>query len=48
MADRPEGRQVCYRIAASEVVAVIRAGEQLLALSGERIELCPNYRAPAM
>jgi len=46
VADRPEGRQVFYRIAAPEVVAVIRAGEELLALSGQRIELCPNYRAP--
>ena len=44
VADRPEGRQVFYRIAAAEVVDVIRAGEAVLALTGQRIELCPNYR----
>jgi len=40
---RPEGRQVFYRIAAPEVVAVLRAAENLLALSGEEIRLCPDY-----
>jgi ArsR family transcriptional regulator, cadmium/lead-responsive transcriptional repressor len=45
VADRPQGRQVFYRIAAPEVVEVIRAGEAVLALAGQRVELCPNYRA---
>jgi ArsR family transcriptional regulator, cadmium/lead-responsive transcriptional repressor len=44
--DRPEGRQVFYRIAADEVVGVLRSAEDLLGLSGEQIELCPNYPAP--
>lgn len=42
--DRPEGRQVFYRIARPEVVAVLRAGSELLACSGVQISLCPNYR----
>ena len=46
VADRPEGRAVWYRIADPEVVAVIRAGEGLLASTGQRVDLCPNYRAP--
>jgi DNA-binding transcriptional ArsR family regulator len=41
---RPEGRQIFYRISAPEVVAVLRSAEELLALSGQKIELCPNYR----
>lgn len=44
--DRPEGRAVWYSIAHPDVVAVIRAAEQLLARTGTRVELCPNYRAP--
>ena len=45
VADRPEGRQVFYRIARPEVVAVLRAGSDLLACSGVQISLCPNYGA---
>lgn len=41
--DRPQGRQVFYRIAIPEVVAVLRAAEQLLRVRGHQIELCPNY-----
>ncbi len=44
--DRPEGRAAWYSIAEPEVVTVIRSAEALLARSGERIALCPNYRAP--
>jgi DNA-binding transcriptional ArsR family regulator len=44
--DRPVGRAVWYSIAAPEVVAVIRAAEDLLARTGTQVELCPNYRAP--
>ncbi len=43
--DRPHGREVFYRIAHPEVVAVLRAAEALLAVSGQAIELCANYRA---
>ncbi len=41
--DRPEGRQVFYRLTGPEVVAVLRAAEALLAVTGEAIDLCPNY-----
>ncbi len=44
--DRPEGRAVWYSIAEPEVVGVIRAAEALLARTGTRVELCPNYRVP--
>ena len=43
VADRPEGRQVFYRIAAPEVVAIIRSAEELLAVAGHEIDLCPSY-----
>ena len=43
--DRPEGRQVFYRIARSEVVDLLRAAEALLAVTGHAIELCPNYES---
>lgn len=43
--DRPEGRQVFYRIASDEVIAMLKAAEHLLALTGHRIELCPNYES---
>jgi len=42
---RPSGREVFYRIAVSEVVDVLRGAEALLAVNGEAIDLCPNYRA---
>ena len=45
VADRPEARQVFYRIASDEVVAVLRAAEALLASSGHQVALCPNYGA---
>ena len=43
--DRPQGRQVFYRIARDEVVDVLRAAEALLAVTGHAIELCANYEA---
>ena len=43
VSDRPEGRQVFYRIARPEVVAVLRSAEELLAVTGHQVELCPNY-----
>ena len=42
--DRPEGRQVFYRISDPVVVRAMRAAEDVLALSGEKISICPNYR----
>lgn len=41
--DRPEGRQVFYRIARPEVVGVLQAASELLACSGVAVSLCPNY-----
>lgn len=41
--DRAEGRQVFYRIARPEVIAVVRAAEWLLLSNGQQIALCPNY-----
>lgn len=41
--DRPEGRQVFYRIARPEVLDVLRSVEALLAVTGQAIQLCPNY-----
>ena len=47
VADRPEGRQVFYRIARPEVVVVLRSAEELLAVAGHQVELCPNYEEPS-
>ena len=40
---RPEGRQVFYSLAHPELMDLLRAAEQLLALTGDAVELCPNY-----
>jgi DNA-binding transcriptional ArsR family regulator len=40
---RAEGRQMFYSIAHPELMDLIGAAEQLLALTGEAVELCPNY-----
>ena len=40
---RPEGRQMFYSISHPELMDLIGAAEQLLALTGEAVELCPNY-----
>ena len=45
--DRVEGRQTYYRAAHPEITELLRAAELLLAATGERIDLCPNYDAPA-
>lgn len=44
--DRPQGRQVFYTISDPVVVAALRGAEAVLALSGERIALCPKYPMP--
>ena len=40
---RSVGRQVFYRLAATEIVELLSAAERLLALNGRQIELCPKY-----
>lgn len=47
IADRPEGRQVFYRIALPEVFGMLRAAEAALAAIGHAVELCPNYELAA-
>lgn len=42
--DRPEGRQVFYRISDPVVIRTMRAAEDVLVLSGEQVSVCPNYR----
>jgi DNA-binding transcriptional ArsR family regulator len=42
--DRPEGRQVFYSISDPVVVSALQGAEAVLALSGEQIALCRNYR----
>ena len=44
VADRRSGREVYYRIAHDEVLDLLRSAEQLLAVTGHHIDLCPNYR----
>ena len=39
---RPEGRQVFYSIAHPELVDLLASAEQLLALTGEAVEICPR------
>ena len=40
---RPEGRQMFYSIAHPELLDVLGAAEELLALTGEAVEICPHY-----
>lgn len=40
---RPEGRQVFYSLAHRELLDLLSAAEKLLALTGDAVELCPNY-----
>ncbi|HET6298080.1 MAG TPA: metalloregulator ArsR/SmtB family transcription factor [Kribbella sp.] len=40
---RPEGRQMFYSLAHPELMDLLAAAEQLLALTGDAVELCPNY-----
>ena len=44
---RPEGRQMFYSIAHPELMDLLGAAEQLLALTGDAVELCPNYGSAA-
>jgi ArsR family transcriptional regulator, cadmium/lead-responsive transcriptional repressor len=44
---RPVGRQSYYRLAVPELEELLRAAEQVLARTGEAVELCPNYGTAA-
>ena len=46
VASRPEGRQMYYSLARPELVQLLIAAEELLAATGERVALCPNYGEP--
>lgn len=43
--DRRAGREVYYRIAHSDVVDLLRAGEVVLERTGHAVTLCPNEHA---
>ena len=40
---RAEGRQMFYSLAHGELLDLLSAAETLLAVTGEAVELCPNY-----
>lgn len=40
---RPVARQTFYSLAHPELIDLLAAAEQLLALTGDAVELCPNY-----
>lgn len=42
---RPEGRQVFYRLAGSELPILLAAAERLLEATGHRVALCHAYGA---
>lgn len=44
---RPEGRQMFYALAHPELFDLLSSAEQLLALTGDAVDLCPNYGDPA-
>jgi len=44
---RPEGRQVFYALAHPELFDLLSSAERLLALTGDAVELCPNFGDPA-
>lgn len=44
---RAEGRQMFYSIAHPELMGLLSAAEHLLALTGQAVEICPNYGAAA-
>lgn len=43
---RPEARQMFYSLAHPELLDLLAAAEQLLAKTGDEVELCPNYGTP--
>jgi ArsR family transcriptional regulator, cadmium/lead-responsive transcriptional repressor len=44
---RPVGRQSYYRLTVDELEALLRAAEQVLARTGDAVELCPAYGTAA-
>jgi len=40
---RPEARQMFYSLTHPELIDLLAAAEQVLALTGDAVELCPNY-----
>lgn len=44
---RPEGRQMFYALTRPELLELLAAAEGLLAATGQKVALCPNYGAPA-
>jgi len=44
---RPEGRQMFYSLAHPELLELLSAAERLLAITGDAVELCPNYGVTA-
>lgn len=44
---RPEGRQMFYSVAHPEVFDLLSAAERLLALTGDEVQLCPNFGVAA-
>jgi ArsR family transcriptional regulator, cadmium/lead-responsive transcriptional repressor len=44
---RPVGRQSYYRLAVPELEQLLRAAEQVLARTGDAVELCPSYGTAA-
>ena len=40
---RPEGRQVFYSLARTELLDLLSSAETLLAATGSAVALCPNY-----
>jgi DNA-binding transcriptional ArsR family regulator len=45
---RPEGRQMFYSIAHPELMDLLAAAEQVLAVTGDAVELCPTYGAESL
>ena len=43
---RADGRQMFYSLAHGELIELLTAAEGLLAATGEKVALCPNYGEP--
>jgi DNA-binding transcriptional ArsR family regulator len=43
---RPVGRQMLYRLTRPELIALLRAAEEVLAATGSAVALCPVYGNP--
>lgn len=46
VAARPQGRQMFYSLAHPQLLDLLRAAEDLLARTGDAVELCPHYGEP--